>query len=181
MVFGHEPSIAPMQTEIITAPSRDWPWFTKSLVLGSLFMFILVLEIAGVTIFGWLGVRGLLGQSQHWMGTGIALVAALGLGLFIPRQIPFMVGEIVGHYTLQIAPDSAVLCVRQPFSAVARRIRLIHPTAVGALPFLPGMTLIMLQSEDRLCFGSTLPHGEQLRLQRLIQNALLPESAPQPP
>ena len=88
-----------------------------------------------------------------------------------------MIGEIAGHYTLQIALDSAVLRVRLPFSAVVRRIRLSHPTDVGAIPFLPGMTLIMLQSEDRLCFGSTLPHGEQLRLQGLIRAALLPVSA----
>ncbi len=166
-----------MQTEIVSAPSRDWPWFTKSLVLGGLFLFIMLFEMAGLTIFGWIGVRGLLGHSQHWIGTGIALIASLGLGFVIPRQLPFMVGEIAGHYTLQIASDSAVLRVRQPFSAIVRRIRLIHPTDVGALPFLPGMTIIMLQSEDRLCFGSTLPHAEQLRLQGLIRAALLADSA----
>lgn len=42
-----------MQTEIVTIPSRDWPWFAKSLVLGSLFSFILVLEIAALLSFGW--------------------------------------------------------------------------------------------------------------------------------
>ncbi len=168
-----------MKTEIVTVPSRDWPWFTKSLVLGGLFMFILLFEIAGLTIFGWLGVRGLLGlQSQPWIATGIALIAALGLGFVIPRQLPFMVGEIAGYYTLQIARDSAMLRVRLPFSAVVRRIRLSAPTDVGSVPFLPGMTLIMLQSEDRLCFGSTLPHGEHLRLQWLIRAALLPVSEP---
>ena len=171
-----------MKTEIVTVPSRDWPWFTKSLVLGGLFMFILLFEIAFLTLFGWLGVRGLLGlQSQPWIATGIALIAALGLGFIIPRQLPFMVGEIAGLYTLQITRDSAVLRVHSPFSAVVRRIRLSDPTGVGLVPFLPGMILIMLQSEYRLCFGSTLPHGEQLRLQGLIRDTLLPVSAPNPP
>ena len=171
-----------MQIDIVTIPSRDWPWFIKSLVLGALFVFILVLEIAGLTIFGWLGVRGLLGlQSQHWLGTCIALIAALGLGLVIPRQLPVMVGEIVGHYTLQIAADSAVLRVRLPFSAIVRRIRLSHPVDVGAIPFLPGLTFIVLSSEDRLCFGSTLPHGERVRLEELIRAALVAVSAPQQP
>jgi hypothetical protein len=171
-----------MQTEIVTAPSRDWQWFTKSLMLGGLFLFILLLEIAGLVVFGWLGVRGLLGlQSQHWIGTGIGLIAALGLGYVIPRQLPFMVGEISGHYTLEMAPDSAVLRLRLPFSALVRGIHLSHPTGVGELPFLPGITLVMLQSEDRLCFGSTLPRGEQLRLQGLIRSALLTDSAPCPP
>jgi hypothetical protein len=143
-------------------------------------MFILLVEIAGMTIFGWLGVRGLLGlQSQHWLGTGVAIIAALGLGFIIPRQLPFMVGEITGHYTLQIALDSAVLRVRLPFSVVVRRICLSHPTDIDGLRFLPGMTIIMLQSEDRLCFGSTLPRDEQLRLQGLIRAALLPVSTPQ--
>ena len=54
-----------MQTEIVTAPSRDWPWFTKSLVLGGLFMFILLFELAGLTLFGWLGVRGLIRQDKR--------------------------------------------------------------------------------------------------------------------
>lgn len=132
-------------------------------------------------MFGWLSVRGLLSlHSQHWIGTVIALVAALGLAFVIPRQLPFMVGEISGHYTLQIAPDGALLRLRWPFSAAVRRIRLSAPANVGALPFLPGMTLIMLQGQDRLCFGSTLPHGEQLRLQGLIRAALLPASASHP-
>lgn len=162
-----------MQTEIVTAPSRDWPWLTKSLILGGLFIFILTLEIAGLTFFGWLGVRGLLGlQSQHWIGTAVALIATLGLGFIIPRQVPFMVGELTGHYTIQMSADCAVLRVRLPFSALVRRIHLSHLADVGELTFMPGITLIMIQGEDRLCFGSTLPFDEKVRLQGLIRAAL---------
>ncbi len=170
-----------MKTVIVTVPSREWQWFIKSLVLGGLFMFILLSEFAGLTVFGWLGIRGLLGlHAQPWIATGMALIAALGLGFVIPRQLPFMVGEIVGHYTLEIAPDSAVLRVRLPFSAVVRRIRLSDPTYAVTAPFLPGMTIVMLQSKTRLCFGSTLPHSEQIRLQGQIQAALLPVSSSHP-
>jgi hypothetical protein len=170
-----------MKREIIIVPSRDLQWFTKSLVLGSLFIFILVFEIAAMTVFGWLGIRGLLGlQSQPWIGTGAGLIGAIALGCIIPRQLPFIVGEIAGYYSLQIALDSAVLRLRWPFSALVRRINLSHSTVAGVIPFLPGMTFIMLQSEARLCFGSTLPHGEHLRLLGLIREALLTVSAPRP-
>ncbi|MCX6855859.1 MAG: hypothetical protein NTV80_13245 [Verrucomicrobia bacterium] len=168
-----------MQTEIISVPSRDWQWFTKSLVLGGLFTFILLFELTGMSIFGWLGVRGLLGlQSQPWIATGSAFIGALGFGFVITRQLPFMVGEIAGYYTLQIALDCAVLRLRLPVSLVVRRIRLTNPTYVDVLPLIPGMTLIMLQSKDKLSFGSTLSHGEQLRLHSLIRAALMLVSGP---
>lgn len=117
-----DPSLVPMQIEIATIPSRDWPWFAKSLVLGALFLFILVFEIAGLMGFGWLGVRGALGlQDQHWIGTGMAVIAAVGLGFAIYHQLPLMVGEISGRYTLQITHDSVAVprrCPSQPHSLV---------------------------------------------------------------
>lgn len=173
-----DPSLVPMQTEIVTTPSRDWPWFAKSLVLGSLFLFILVFEIAGLVGFGWLGVRGALGlQDLHWIGTGMALIAAVGLGFVISRQLPFMVGEISGRYTLQITHDNAALSPPLLGTALVRRIHLRKSTEVLALPFFPGMTIIILQSGERLSFGLTLPASEITRLQGLIRTALLAHSA----
>jgi hypothetical protein len=174
-----DPSLVPMQIEIATIPSRDWPWFAKSLVLGTLFLFILVFEIAGLMGFGWLGVRGALGlQDQHWIGTGMALIAAVGLGFAIYHQLPLMVGEISGRYTLQITHDSVALRLRFLGAVLVSRIHLCEPTNVFALQFLPGMTLIMVQNKDRLSFGLTLPPDEIVRLQGLIRTSLLAHSAP---
>ena len=138
-----------------------------------IFLLVLTLELVGVSVFGWIAAQGLFGwKQQHWIGTFIAFIASVGLSLVIPRQIPSMVGEVTGSYLLRLSVDRAELLTRRPFTSIVRSIGLSPPAYVGVLRFLPTMTLIMIQAEERLCFGAALDSNEQIRIQGLIREGL---------
>ena len=114
---------------------------------------------------------------QPWFATLIALVPVVGLLLVIPKQLPVVLAELVGRYTVQVGPEAITLRSDCAWFTKVRRIARSEDAYAAAAPFCPGFGMVMIQAEQRLNFGLILPSSEHVRMAEAINLALATEPA----
>lgn len=161
------------KANITTHPRYDGLWALRAGVVGSLFAFIILCELAFLTFFVGVIYRGLMDPSHHhWLGTVIAVLPLGGLGYLLPRQLGFMYSELAGRYNIAISNDQIIVRPNRFQIGAPKPIRRSHQTSACLGRFLPMIEFVMIQDENKLAFGSTLPADERRRLLREVIAAL---------
>ena len=161
------------RANITTHPRYDGSWAIRAGLLGSLFAFIILIELAVLGIFVVVLTTGLMDPSNHhWLGTLIAVLPLGGLSYLLPRQLGFMYSELAGGYTISVSDDQIIVRPSRFQTGAPKPVRRSHQTFVYLGRFLPMIEIVMIQDDGRLVFGSTLPAEEQRRVLHEIVAAL---------
>ncbi len=161
------------RANITTHPRYDGSWALRAALVGSLFAFIMLIELAVLGIFVGVLYAGLMDPSHHhWLGTLIAVLPLAGLSYLLPRQMGLMYSELAGCYNVSVSDDQIIVRPSRFQTGAPKPVRRSHQTFAYLSRFLPMIEFLMIQDDGRLAFGSTLPADERRRVLNEIIAAL---------